>query len=212
MLFRTAFITIIGLTMATSAHARPPAKKGPVAGGPGHQIHKRIKQLRAEVLRYDVGLKPAKAAKVEALMAGYDPVRRKLRERNRMAKRALKRLLRTDSNDQKAFKRVLDDLVDVRGKLEKLRFQQRDALRKMLTPKQQAKLFVALKRMERRVRRAMQELRPRRGPRGRFDGRHRGPRRDFKGPGMRRRGAPGGGGMAPFRRQGSGNVDDDGLL
>ena len=148
MLFRTAFITIIGLTMATSAHARPPAKKGPVAGGPGHQIHKRIKQLRAEVLRYDVGLKPAKAAKVEALMAGYDPVRRKLRERNRMAKRALKRLLRTDSNDQKAFKRVLDDLVDVRGKLEKLRFQQRDALRKMLTPKQQSKLLGSLKRME----------------------------------------------------------------
>ncbi len=212
MLKTIPLIGLIGLVLAvpTAGNSHPAGKKGPQHGG---QIHQRIQKLRAEILRYDVGLDKAKAAKVKKILEGFDPVRKQLHQRKRMAKRALRRLLRVDSNDQAAFKRVLDDFMKVRDDLVIMRRKQMIALRKELTPKQQAKLLVALKRLQRRVRRARQQLRGGHGRRGRKHFRGQGPGR-HRGPGMRQRGPRGGQGpghhMPPHQRDDDG--DDPGLL
>ena len=172
----------LGLFVAP-ASATPPAKGGPGAtghAGPSQRIVQRMKRLRDEILRYDVGLDNAKAAKVKQILSKLDPQRRKLHGKKRMATRALRRLIRSDSNDQAAFKRAIADLIQSRTALAALRKKQFMTLQKLLTPKQQAKLFVALKRMKRRIQRAMRQLGPRKGAR-RGRGHHR------MGPGMHRR-------------------------
>jgi Spy/CpxP family protein refolding chaperone len=172
----------LGLLVAPVS-AAPPAKGGPGAKGhpgPGQRIAQRMKRLRDEIIRYDVGLSDAKAAKVKQVLSKMDPQRRKLHERKRMATRAIRRLIRSDSNDQGAFKRAIADLIQSRSDLAALRKKQFTTLQKILTPKQQAKLFVALKRMQKRIKRAMRELGPRKGA-GRGRGHHR------MGPGKHRR-------------------------
>ena len=221
------FLALAVALMIGPASAAPPAKGGAGAkghGGMGQRVAQRMKRLRDEILRYDVGLDDAKAAKVKQILSKLDPQRRKLHQRKRMAMRALKRLIRSDSNDQAAFKRAIDDLIQTRTALAALRKSQFSTLRKILTPKQQAKLFVAMKRMKRRMQRAMRHLRPRDGARRgrgghRFGpGMQRGPRGRGPGPGMRggpgRRGGPGAGsgGGAPPRSRALLDGDDDDIL
>ena len=188
------------LFSATSAEAKP-GEDGPAIG---KRIKARMLQVRTEVLRYEVGLSEADADKVLRVLKKFDPQRKALHKRKRAAKRAGKRLMQSDSTDQAAFERVMDDMLAVGAEHLELQKRQRAALRGLLTPKQQLKLFHSMKRIKRRLKRKMQEFKDigperRRGRRGSLR------RRGGGGDAM---GAPAPGGLGP-RHPGAFEHNDD---
>ena len=165
---KTTFLMCLCLLVAAPSVAAKPGGDEPAMG---QRIKERMLQLRSEVLRYEVGLSDVEAQKVLKVLKKFDPQRKALHKRKRAAKRAAKRLMKSDSNDQAAFARVMDDMLAVGGEHLELQKRQRAALRGLLTPKQQLKLFHSMKRIKRRLKRKMQEFkeigpRSRRGKRG----------------------------------------------
>ena len=189
-------VTMILMLGAPTVAFAQPGEQGPQFG---KRIKERMSRLRDEILRYEVGLDEAQALKVTKILKTLDPAREALHKRKRSAKQAMRRLLKTDSNDQAAFQRAIDDLIAVNGAMLELRRKQMKALAGELTPKQQAKLFVAMKRVQKRMRHKMRRFKNRRGQgghMGRPGRRHdrggggghfgppsRGPNRDYRGEG-----------------------------
>ena len=187
---RTIFPIMLLLSMslaggATAIPPRPPgsAPPGPGAGGPPPRIAERMKQLRKRILEDEIGLDAQRAAKVSKILESFDATRRKARQRAKQARRALRQLVRSDSDDQEAFRAAIDEMQAANKATQVVRVQQFTALKKLLTPKQQAKLLLALGRLKKRARGFADEFRRGRG----------GPPGPQPGPGMRRhrrRGGP----------------------
>ncbi len=170
MRYATAIAATLALALAipVAAFARGPGADGGARKERRARFIKKIKQHRAKMLRQQVGLNEAKAAQVEKILDGFHTRRRALRKDMRAQHKALKQLLAQDSNDQKAFQLAVDAMVATRAQLAKLHDRQIDALRRVLTPKQQAKALMALHKMKRKIRHRMHRMhrKHRRGGRG----------------------------------------------
>jgi len=155
-------IALAALFLAMPLHAQP-------AGGGGEpspaKMEQRLKQVRARVLRERVGLSEKKALKVEAIFERFAPEAKRIEKRMRKANARLRYLFEIDSNDQKAYKMALDKQRRAHKAMVKLREREFKALQKVLKPKQQAKLLMALKELQKKVRREMRR-RKRAGKRG----------------------------------------------
>ena len=162
------------LAVPASAHEPPPRQ-----GHDGQRFKERMTRMRGQILRNRVGLDDATAQQIEAELARLDPERRKLHQRKQQARRGLRQLIESDSNDQDAYTAALAEMRAVQKALSSLRERQFSALSGMLTPKQQARMFMAMQRMQRRMRRGVKrgmkrgmkrdqrrQRRQRRGPRG----------------------------------------------
>ena len=147
----------VGLVLAT---AEPAAAQKPNRTA---QVQKRMQQARGRLLRQKVGLDEKKAAAVERILDQHAKERRSLQKQIREHRRTITALLAADSNDQKAYSRAISGFRGADNKLRALREKELDALAKVLTPKQQAQLVVAVKRMQKEIRTRMQ--RRRRAPR-----------------------------------------------
>jgi Spy/CpxP family protein refolding chaperone len=112
----------------------------------------RMKQIRTQVLRKEVGLDEKKAAEVVKILEKYQPTRQKLQIDARTQRRALRDLLDKDSNDQPAYDKAIKGLRSTQKKLQDLREKEADELTKVLTPKQQAKLAVAIRKVQAKLR------------------------------------------------------------
>ncbi len=142
------------LTAAPAAEAQPKQRTVRVA--------KRLKQARARLLRQKVGLDEAKAVQVEKILDQHAKQRRGLKKQTKQHRRTVMALLSADSGDQQAYARAIKGARDGEKKLRALRDKEFNALAKVLTPKQQAKLMVAVKKMQKDIRRHMQRRRRRR--------------------------------------------------
>lgn len=142
----------------------------------------KMKAHRGKMLREHVGLSDAKATKVERLMNNFHEKRRAVRASMRPHHRQLRRLLKQDSNDQGSYKRALDAVIAGRAKIARLKDEQVRRLRTLLSPKQQAKVLMAMLKMKRRMHRRMMKARSSRSFEGRA-GRGRMGRRGRLGPG-----------------------------
>jgi Spy/CpxP family protein refolding chaperone len=112
------------------------------------KIEARRAQVRARVLR-EVGIDEAKGKQVEKVLLKYEPERQKQLKAQRSQRKALRDLLRADSNDEAAYKKALDGLRAAQKKIYSVREKELDELGKLLTAKQQAKLFATLQRIRR---------------------------------------------------------------
>ena len=119
------------------------------------EVEKRMQEVVRKVLKEKVGLDDKKADKVAELLKKDREEQRKLREEMRSSRQALKKLLDADSDDQKAYSKAMAALRKNRDDLHKLQNKHFTALSKELTPKQQAKLVVALRKMQAKIRSAM---------------------------------------------------------
>jgi Spy/CpxP family protein refolding chaperone len=213
---RVAFAAVAALLMASLVAPVAAFAKGPQDGDRrAKHTQKRakfiakMKQKRAKILRGKVGLSEKKAQRVEQMMDTFHKQRRTIKKSMRASHKELRALLKGDSNDQAAYKRAVDTLVAGKAKIETLKRQQINGLRKVLTPKEQAKAMMAVHRMKRHMHRFMRKMhRQRRGPDGKRGKRMRGER------GPRAGGAPGAG-HAGFDRgapamDGPGGDDFDG--
>lgn len=151
-------LLLITLSVALAAPAALAQPKG--AADKRAKVEARMKELRGRVLKKEVGLDDAKAAQVEKVLSKYAPERKKLQQEAQKHRRAIRDLLKKDSNDQAAYERAIKGLRAAQNKLHALREKELDELSKLLTPKQQAKLAVAIRRLQAKLRRRMRELSP----------------------------------------------------
>ncbi|GEM_PF-2771288 len=155
---RTTFIAAIvcALAIPAIASAVPPGddykneRKAKRA-----KFIKKMKQHRAKMLRTKIGLSEAKAARVERVMDKFHVKKRELKKEMRANHQALRQLLKSDSQDQRAYGVAVDGIVASRAQLAKLHDKQIAALRRVLTPKEQAKMLIAMHKMKRRFRHRM---------------------------------------------------------
>jgi len=150
MLRRWVLLVLTAATLIAAspsvAHARGDDVKEKRA-----KVEQRVKQLRTRVLRQEVGLDATKAEAVEKLLVSHEGERRKLQRAQREHRRELRELLQHDSSDDAAFKKHVDAFRVNQKKLAALNEREMDEIAKLITPKQQAKLFAAIQRLRRRM-------------------------------------------------------------
>ena len=105
-------------------------------------------QMRVKWLT-NAGLTQAKAKKAAAVMAGYDTKRVAIRKQAKTHKKAMRKLLKAQSNDQAAYTKAINGLKGVRAQRFKLQTDQMNALQQVLTPKEQALAWKAAKKARR---------------------------------------------------------------
>jgi Spy/CpxP family protein refolding chaperone len=118
----------------------------PAAPSASGALRARAAKLRQRLLREKVGLDAHKAEQVAAIIDEQRDEQRRLRRDMRAARQELRRLFADDSSDDQAYEAALAKLrASYRG-LADLRDRQFDAIKKVLTPREQAKLLAALAR------------------------------------------------------------------
>jgi len=154
-LVRAVMVMFLSLAFVGVAFAQPRPRSGRPNEFDREESSRQFKKIRAKVLREKVGLSEEKAALVEAVLDAHDADRHELREKMRENSEGLRTLLKEDSNDQDAYTALLDEVLTTRQALQDLRGQELDEIREILTPKEQAKLVLALRKMHRRGRKMM---------------------------------------------------------
>jgi Spy/CpxP family protein refolding chaperone len=121
-----------------------------------------------KMLKEKVGLDEAAASEVEVVLEEFHGQRMELHEEVKARTDAVKELLTQDSNDQEAYAVALDAVMKAREEMHALKLEEIEALRKVLTPKQQAQMLMSLRRMHKKGRGFMRDG-DRRGQRGRYE-------------------------------------------
>ena len=101
-------------------------------------------RVRSRVLREKVGLSNEKASKVEAILDRYAPERRRIALKIRDGRQKLMALLVLNSEDQTAYKGALEEVRTNRQAMQALMERAFNDIATELTPKEQARLFLAL--------------------------------------------------------------------
>lgn len=143
---------------------------GPPEGGRGDgygEVQARFKEVRGRMLRQEAGLSEATAQKTEKVLDQFDPRRREIMRDMHQRMQTLRELLQNDSADQKAYQEVLDAIQSDQKDMEQLKSRQIEALKQVLTPKEQARVLMTMKQMHHRTRQMLRQYRgERRGPDG----------------------------------------------
>ncbi len=131
--------------VASARHGE--GRRGPPSEQEHERFHGKMKERMGKVLRERVGLDDARAKQVEAIFERRRTQGRALHEQLRTHRDALRKLLEADSNDQAAYQRALDGIEAAHKALRAHREQGIAEARRVLTPKEQAKLLRAMHQM-----------------------------------------------------------------
>jgi Spy/CpxP family protein refolding chaperone len=115
------------------------------------RVEKRIQQLRTRVLKQEVGLDDKKADEVQKVLVKHHAERQKLQREHRQHRKDLRDLLQSDSNDEARYKKSIEGFRSTQKKLNALRDREMDEIQKLVTSKQQAKLYAAMERLRRKL-------------------------------------------------------------
>lgn len=163
------FLVAIALAFVTVdvGYAQPFGGRGGRGGRRGDgRFFKESKEKRLQMLKEKVGLAEDVAGRVEAVLEQFHAQRMELHEAVKDRTEAVEELLSEDSNDQEAYAAALDAVMKAREEMHALKVEEIEALRKVLTPKQQAQMLMSLRKMHHKGRGFMRGER-RRGPGGR---------------------------------------------
>jgi hypothetical protein len=132
-----------GVTKAEAGFRPSPAVRA--------QMRARIQELRAQVLRQRVGLPESTALNAERILNQFDTPRHELRKSMFAQRRALKELIRQNSDDERAYRDGVEKLLTLRKQMQALRDRELEELRKILSAKEQAKLVMAMHHIGKRI-------------------------------------------------------------
>jgi Spy/CpxP family protein refolding chaperone len=147
MLRRLLSVLLLALSLAfvtNSAFAQPNEDKRA-------KVEARRKELIDRILRREVGLDEKKADAVEKLLVKHQAERKRLQKEQREQRQTIKKLLADKSEDEDAYKKAVDGFRATQKKLQGVRESELDDLAKILTPREQAKLFAALQRLKKKL-------------------------------------------------------------
>lgn len=140
----TLVALVVGLALPAQAQFGPHGRGR--GGPPSPEKLEKMKKFRAKALRETVGLDEAKAVEVEKAMDSFHERRFELHQTMRDNMKNLKALLKEDSNDQEAYANALETLRAAQQEMQLLHSEQMDSFKKILTPKEAAKMLVTMKR------------------------------------------------------------------
>lgn len=162
-------LMVVVVLVAAPALAAPPPppprppQSGPPGlpeGGPQHAgMGKRMKEIRADLLRKEAGLSEDAIAKGEKVLDAFDVERQKAHKDVGDAHRGLAELNASDSKDEAAYKKGLDALVAANRALQDLRGRELEELRKVLSQRDTAKVVLSLERIQREMHKEMRQSR-----------------------------------------------------
>lgn len=135
------------LAMPAMAGEGPGGPKGDECGKDEACHQKKMKEMRGKMLREKVGLAEEKAKQVEGVLDQFHDRHMALRKAFKENMKALKDLVKADSGDQEAYKKAMEAIKSNHEAQRALMEEQMEAMKKILTPKEQAKLFLAHERM-----------------------------------------------------------------
>lgn len=173
-----ALALAIALGLPTLASAEPPPSgAGDIMEDEGKQkkLMERIRLVRMYALTEALDLDEATAARLFPYLKGQDEVMKGLQDRKRQTRKALRKMVRTESFPKGEVEALTLELASIeieRAEAEKRRLE---GLREMLSPEQQVKFVMVREKLEREImkivrehrRKRMGDERPgRRGPRG----------------------------------------------
>ncbi len=127
----------------------PAFEEGPGGGARAQQAEAARKRLEERVLRKWVGLEGDALERARAVLAKHAEEKARLRKQMRRAMRKMRGLLMAEVDDDAAYRKAVDAFRDAAQKLQAIRQQEFDELAKILTPRQQARLLLALGKLAR---------------------------------------------------------------
>lgn len=174
-------IVLMALALTLGLAGQATAGGGPGKGGKhgaecgeDEACHKeKMMAMRGKMLREKVGLTDEKAKQVETVLDSFHDRHMKLRKGYKDNLKAMKDLIKADSQDQEAFAKALAALQDNHKAKQALMDEQLDALKKILNAKEQAKLFMAHEKMNMKMKKFMK------GKKGKGHGKGGGPAPDL---------------------------------
>jgi hypothetical protein len=147
-------IAAIAIAVASPAFAQPDPQGQGVGQARRERIKKRIRALRAYTLTEELALDETAASRLFPILARYD---------DEMGKHVATRFrLKQDldaavaRNDDRSIDRLIDELVANQSALHALDTKRFGEVRKVLTPRQSARLIVVLPAIERKVQNMLQ--------------------------------------------------------
>ncbi len=167
-------LAVPGVALAQDPH---PMEDRPDEGE-RDRIEQRIQMMRVYALTDALELDEETATKLFPYLREGDEKMRALHREQKDAKKRLRDLVQSDDVDDATLDEIVGVLASTEIELTKARKAQFMGLKRILSPDQRAKFFVAQERFDREVRRRMREIRRER----------RGDRRDRRDRGERRRG------------------------
>lgn len=149
------------------------------------KIRKRIRALRAWKLTEELELDPQTAARLSAILGRYDERLEPMMAANRSLRQQMRTLGESSQPSDKQFDKQLDKLIDrVTVQQQKLwdlqRARFRD-VRKVLTPRQAARLLVLLPQIDRKIQRQVRRALRGAGSKGERERRRRKRQRSLEG-------------------------------
>lgn len=149
-LLAASFLTVPALA-APSAGDAPAAAASRAKGGAKKAKRDPAKRGERMVQRMvKAGISESTAKEIVAIRAGNRSKRQAIRKEMQTHRQKLAQLLKSNSNDQAAYKKSLDGMKAARVKLQTLSASERAAISSKLTPKQQAQLLAAKHRKGKR--------------------------------------------------------------
>lgn len=139
-----AAVTLGALLLSPMWASARPGGRGEHSEQDRQRFHAKMKERMAKMLRQEVGLDEARAKQVEAIFEGRHKAARQLHEQLRTHRQALRALLEADSNDQAAYQKALDGIEAGHKALRAHREEGIAQARRILSPKEQAKLLRAM--------------------------------------------------------------------
>lgn len=113
------------------------------------KVRQRIRALRAWKLTEALDLDEDTAAKLFPIINGFDEKIEKVMKRHRKLKKKLKKAL--EDGDSAALDKLIDQAVKQQRSLWNLQEKRFEAVRKVLTSEQAAKIFVVLPQIDRKI-------------------------------------------------------------
>lgn len=142
------FLVLAVLAMFTFAMAPVVSAKDKPKGETKEKKVNDINEHRANVLKKDVGLDDATVAKVQAIFNKDKDDQIKAYAEMGAAKKAVRELLKADSIDEAAYTKAMDQYDAAKAKNLEIQAKQKAEWKKVLTPKQQAKMIFIMWKMD----------------------------------------------------------------
>ncbi|MDX2051771.1 MAG: periplasmic heavy metal sensor [Polyangiaceae bacterium] len=147
------------------SHERPRNGKH---GERWRELEGRLAKVRERVLTEQVGLDATRKAQVEKTLLKFHAKKRELGKQLREQQQEVRRLVAADSQDQGAFTRLLAAMDTTTEAIHRLRREEGTELAQVMTPKERAKLGLAMQRVQHQMRGAFRRYQERslgKGPR-----------------------------------------------
>ena len=156
-------LSVLTLSPTAVTQTRPDGSASQPEGNKVHRrkARKRLARLRHRVLKNKVGLDDKQIEQVLSIFEAQQAQRHAYEKQIKASRQAMRALFKANSDDQAAFAAHMDTLQSSYRGIAELRDEQLTAIRKVLQPKEQAKLLRAMELVKRKLERRRRNKRRR---------------------------------------------------